>query len=421
MRTRLSILLAAVITFGMLGLLVFNFITPPPTAELQNISSPTATSLPKVAMKDQTATATKIPSTATSSPATTTARPQKAPTVFTKTPTLTPTPSPTPETPWGILFTAYSCAKFTTCANDTAAREQTSEHYFVLTDGNQLTSLQEIAGMPDDVLHLWLLSFSQDQKRLAYMPTSAAVDGQVIIADVDNPSSKQFITPPSDFEYFEIMPTDTNCVVFFIEEVNEHKVTLEKRCVDGSVEVIDTAQFTDMERIGRFVYQLAPQGDNFFAYGRDRDDSVHLYVKPRGDSAPSNLIFHSPTPCDNGRYIYAADAYWHSDGQVIEFSTTGECDNQIVNSFYTIEANGNNLTTRFTLTSETEEEYKTSIRFGDWTPDGKQFVYTSPEGIDSPSSGLYVLNLETGTIQQIVSEFYITRITTWQPALASER
>lgn len=79
---------------------------------------------------------------------------------------------------------------------------------------------------------------------------------------------------------------------------------------------------------------------------------------------------------DRDEYDDAADVYWHPDNQTIEFVVGGRCADETFDTFYTINSKGENLTTKLELVSKTDEEYESSIRFGDWSADGKYFFYT---------------------------------------------
>ena len=364
-------------------------------------------------------TATAPPATL---PPTFTATP--APPTETPLPTIEPTPFPTATAVWNILFLGTPC--YPTASDCEAYRDTPpSEHYSIYSDGNNM-QLLSMLGIPyNDVDKPLRIALSPNRKQIAYVDE----DKHVWIGDVDSNNFTKIHENADPFSVLAFWGNDPNCLVNFGEQRRDGEliVSLYKNCIDYSEPIlIDTAIVPlTVGYTSLFKYRLSPEADKWLLYrvGRyNEGNEVVLYVKEIGDTHLPELIFQKqPRSCSES-------IHWQNN-ETIEFlyAVCGSADADYVTYFYVIDWEGKELQTRYVLPPIKHVRSGGNIsdyyapEFGDWFADNNLFAFSiSWTGNPPPLfNGIYVLNLTTGELQQIVSNIRVGVIRPWLPVITN--
>jgi hypothetical protein len=394
--------------YGLCGLLIVGC-TPTETVPLsvtRPIAQTTVTDTPAPAIPTNTASpaATPTVTTITLSPAATdpamptwTREPSPTPTV---TATLTATPPPLSGPVWRIQFRGQpcpdeegDCSRYSSYLNHVP-----SEDYIINSDGSGFATLAEAGIFLENYGRFYLFpnSFSPDGSYIAF-----ATSNCIYVSDPagDNPIC---LAPDSPFPSgYRFLP-DGSCLMtyFRVLEIPFAQVRLEKNCIDQEPEIIGFFDFVDLPD-HPVVYELSPQGDVLLAHGRMADGELRLYVQEIDQPTPPHLLFTYPNEDLSGHIVAVR---WLPDGSAIEFLLRTQSDN----TFYRVSRDGGNITTGVSLPEQFQAE------LGDWSPDGQQFAFSHVEE-DGTKSGLYIIDVQTGEWQQILSDFHMssTRVRAW--------
>jgi hypothetical protein len=390
--------------------------TPLPTGTVEAVETAMATLEPTPA-PPATMPATEMPALPTKTPIATVAA--------------TPTEMPfTDVSPWRILFEAVICDEGECISMLT--QEFPSMQYLINSDGSELTPLVEMGPREQDFLRtVKYTRYSSDHSWMAYL-----AEGHIYWTMNSSGSQLSFTPVPASFRGMDFLP-DNECLAVYIEQsendnVQMSEILIQKVCPDGTDVPLDWIQLPKTPRPTWFNYRLSPDGTKLLAYGLMPEDRTPvIFVKGIGQEQPARLIYNGFSPCPeeerqrphaqspNNRIV---NARWQPDNETIEFLLIALCHNadqsqgaRVMNAFYTIGWQGESLSPR--LLYEQEQfagKYETVVmETGDWSPDGQVFVFTYQEGLDSEHSGLYILNLNTGAIYQILENFLIWEILIW--------
>lgn len=346
-------------------------------------------------------------------------------------PTPIPTNTPTPEPVWSILFTGSPC--ITTLSDCSSSPDSLpSDNYFIYSDGTELQILSEMdipypwedAAMMGDTVET--IQLSPDRKRVAYMEDDNQGNFRFWIGDVGGDS---FVEVPGNAEGFwpySFYGNDPNCLANFDEELKngEVVVSLYKSCIgDTEPTLVETAVLPTSRKGKGAQYLLSPEGDKWAAYtigNSTLDEQAVLHVHKIGDSNPPQPIFQQQTPS------CTSSMHWQ-DNETLEF-LYAECDTtrDRLTYFYVTDWEGKALITRYELPAlEVPHPVRASfytVDIGDWFEDNNLFAFSiSRFGGPTPAfNGLYILNLTTGEVQQILSNYRAFALRSWLPLSTSE-
>lgn len=336
-------------------------------------------------------------------------------TAFMPAPTSTPTPTPRPTfTPalgpvWRILFSGVPCpADFSRCDNDLYIGES-SRWYLINSDGSGLIALKDTDTFLTD---LWgYPRISPDGTHLAYLARSEVDnDLHIMLAEISEGTPIDLGVAPEVVREMSFLPEPGCLAVYTSPRVDEspevETITITKVCVEQPEhQVLRVIEFPNLRPAFNNWYRLSPGQEMLLVYGASLNDTWDIYVWEfdTNITLPGLVVSQSKSN-------YRGSVRWHPDGQRIEFVTGGmQLDGTVLTSFYVADPNGENLMTRLDLTAEF------AVPNGDWSPDGYEFAFSLVMPDLTPElSGIYVLDMESGVWQQILSEFYITLVHTWQ-------
>ncbi len=340
-------------------------------------------------------------------------------------PTPLPTFTPTPDPVWSILFTGSPC--FATASDCSPSPDSPpTDNYFIYSDGTELQLLSEMGipyNMEDTAMMgdtVETIQLSSDLKRLAYMEDDNHGHFRFWIGDVGGDSFTEVPGNAEGFWPYSFFGDDPNCLAGFDDELEngEVVVSLYKSCIGDTEPALVETVVLPLSRTGS-QYLLSPEGDKWAAYmigNSTLDEKAVLHVHKIGDSNPPQPIFQQQTP------TCTSSMHWQ-DNQTLEFLYT-RCDTtrDRLTYFYVIDWEGKALTTRYELPAlEVPHPVRASfytVDIGDWFADNNLFVFSiSRYGGPSPAfNGLYILNLNTGEVQQILSNTVVFAINVWLPA-----
>lgn len=265
------------------------------------------------------------------------------------------------------------------------------------------------------------LQLSLDGSKFAYRDKKNLIvkemDGSLVALFKDIWNDERAL---AEYEFLE-----ADCLVIYDQDRNKpiNQVALRRICVgDKTPQVLATVDFpgeVNLVDIPTRVYRLSPQGDKLLAYIQSfLHGPISLYLKElRNDESP-RLVFQSPTKtCTQYWYQFKSPFRWRSDGETIDLLWSSFCDGRAENVFYQTDWKSTEFKQQVTISD-------ILIDIGSWSPNGREFVfsYKLVEGNslrfpDGTRAGLYVLDFNSKTWQQIVPEFYIDYIpikTTWR-------
>jgi hypothetical protein len=249
-----------------------------------------------------------------------------------------------------------------------------------------------------------------------------------LLGDVGGDTYNEVAADISHFYPFSFYGDDPNCLAGFDEQKEDGVITtkLYKSCIgDTEPTLIDTAVFPS-EYAG-LTYLLSPQGDKWLVYNRGvrggADETASLYTKEIDDSTSLQPIFQQ-------QGVSCSHAIHWQDNEIIEF-VYAICSNSKDRPiyFYVIDWEGKELTTRYEMPALQEPPSESSIstnyyapEIGDWFGDNNLFTFSiSRFGGGTPAfNGLYILNLTTGEVQQILSNYSVFAVRSWLPLSTSE-
>jgi hypothetical protein len=382
--------------------------TPIVTAVSHITNTPTHTPQPSATLTT-TPTETAVPT------ATFTAVPQPTETAM---PTPLPTNAPIPEPVWSILFTGRSCSKSATDCTEGQDMSPSME-YMIYSDGTGLRPFSDIEGIPHDLITVEFIVLSPDQSRVAFYSGD-----KFMLGDVGGDIYSEVAADISHFYPFSFYGNDLNCLAGFDDalENGEVVVTLYKGCIGDTEPTLVETTVLPTSREGSH-YLLSPEGDKWAAYtigNSTLDEQAVLHVHKIGDSNPPQPIFQQQSPS------CTSSMHWQ-DNETLEF-LYAECDNthDRMTYFYVTDWEGKVLTTRYELPAlKVPHPVRASFytaETGDWFADNNLFIFSvSRNGSPSPEfNGLYVLNLTTGEVQQILSNTVVFAIRAWLPLSTNE-
>lgn len=301
-------------------------------------------------------------------------------------PSPTPTPSPTPASPplWRVYFRGFPCPDLMTCEEYEDTHVQS---FFVNSDGSGLEAVKFSSTPGPEVVR-----FSADGFHLAYL------DGtDIVLTKHDGTESVRFALKDGYRVDFDFIGDDCLALYRFSDPGGVDRI-----CVgDPEPQILVREAFPDL-RCGFSL--ISPEGSKLLGYtiGSLHCGGVYIYMKLLGSDDPPSLLFHSPESCEHSGLT---SIRWLSD-EVIEF--LWNCWRGRSESFFQqVDWQGRNLITLLKIQD-------VGIGPGDWSPDGREFVfYASPAEGGPPmgeEAGLYILNLVTGERRKIVSEMGIIEI-----------
>jgi hypothetical protein len=387
-----------------------------------------ATPLPPTAVAESVVTTiptdTAVLPTATSEPTLTA--------TDTAVPTPIPTDTPTPDPVWSILFTGSPCSATASDCSPSPDSPPTN-NYFIYSDGTELQLLSEM-----DIPYTWedaittadlveVIQLSPDRKRMAYMEDDNQGNFRFWIGDVGGDSFAEVPGNAEGFWPYSFYGNDPNCLAGFDEQKEDDVITtkLYKSCIgDTEPTLIDTAVLPAI-REGAY-YLLSPEGDKWAAYTIGNSilgEQATLHVHKIGDPNPPQPIFQKQSP------TCTRSMHWQ-DNETIEF-VYAICSNSKDRPiyFYVIDWEGKELTTRYEMPAIQEPPSASSIStnyyapvIGDWFGDNNLFAFSiSRFGGPTPAfNGLYILNLTTGEVQQILSNYAVFAVRSWLPLSTRE-
>jgi hypothetical protein len=244
-----------------------------------------------------------------------------------------------------------------------------------------------------------------------------------LLADVGGDTYSEIAANISHFYPFSFYGDDPTCLAGFDDELEngEVVVTLYRSCIgDTEPTLIDTAVLPIAHT--RLQYSLSPKGDKWLVYDLGLfggDAPAALYVKEvmGASNLPQQIFQEEIASC-------TPSIHWQ-DNETIEFLFANCLNNDLATYFYVIDWKGQELNLRYALPAleiPPSESYA-SIRYygpatGDWYADDNFFIFSpSSTGSLPPGfNGLYVLNLITGEVQQILFDTSVFAVKTWLPA-----
>lgn len=367
------------------------------------------------------AAATEEPTPDSVETATSTTAPQPTETAL---PTPLPTNTPTPDPVWSILFTGSPCSATASDCSPSPDSPPT-DNYFIYSDGAGLQLLSEM-----DTPYSWenavtmvdsveAIQLSPDLKRLAYMEDDNQGHFRFWIGDVGGDSFAEVPGNAEGFWPYSFFGEDPNCLAGFDDELEngEVVVTLYKSCIgDTKPTLIETAVLPTSREGAQYL--LSPEGDKWAAYtigNSTLGEQAVLHTHKIGDSNPPRPVFQQQSP------TCTSSMHWQ-DNETLEF-LYAECDStrDRMTYFYVTDWEGKSLTTRYELPAlEVPHPVRASfytVEIGDWFEDNNLFAFSiSRFGGPTPAfNGLYILNLTTGEVQQILSNTVVFAINAWLP------
>jgi hypothetical protein len=248
---------------------------------------------------------------------------------------------------------------------------------------------------------------------LAYVDPITPLD--IVLLNRSGSSVARFKSVRSKASSFDLL--ENACVVLYEYDrtSSTNSVTVEQVCPDDAgLRELGTVVFPGQQKDHFRSYRTSPQGDRILAYVQSiAGGDIRLYVGSlSGDRAP-RLLFSSPSkPCKDSLWQDIGPYQWSPDGKMVELLWSNICDGQAENTFYWIDLEG-------------EPKVRTtidgiSVNGGDWSPDSREFAFwyypVRRHSRDAPSgdiAGVYVLELETGEWEQVVSEIHVMQILAW--------
>ncbi len=401
-------------------------------------------------------TATSLPdSTATAAPTATETPTQISTEIPTAIPTATPCPAPTPGGPVGqIVFSAAPCTE--AMANCEVSEGSVANIYLINSDGTGLRQLvtggrfpQGLSLSPDGRM----LAFTDSREDLQYSPfrshvyvwniSTGAI--QPLMADLPDEETEQ--TP----QWFP----DSNRLAYVSGLVDNRGTTLGDSPTNlYTVRADDTGRTKVIERPPKSHIQsvvISPDGSQIAFVGREWDSGLpervaaycvgtdgsnlrklmelpseayqpELFWSPEG-----NEIFISDRLVDNpSSFVVRADGttapteinqipgyvtgWRRAADSIVEFSV---CERTVGTSIWAMRTNSSDLRKLRDIPGEC---LQMSNR---WSPDGSQIAFSDHKSMEPPELfGLYVLDVNTGCMRQILGGYYVLD-SFWLPADAA--
>ena len=298
---------------------------------------------------------------------------------------MTPFPTPTPGGPvWRILFKGAPCSEMSVGCQPFDGTP--SYLYVVNSDG---TGLEQIETFPSSPL---LPMLSPDGSRMAY----STGDG-LYVANADGTNPVRILDSWAAFDF----SPDGESIVYGVPHIVENNLD-QRQTQIGRVHLDDFEQVVLAILPVKVSYMyVSPDGNRILAHSQSLNPITnHFYVVEIENGKVSDL-FNSD--------CVVGPVRWLPNGQRIEFVTLQKEDEVYINVFYTIDRNGENL--RPTLTIANLGNW---IHWGDWSPNGQELAFSLPPYSEDESlAGLYILDLNSGYWQQILSAYDASLVRTW--------
>ncbi len=285
---------------------------------------------------------------------------------------------------------------------------QTSQWYVVESDGSNLVALEDTGTFLAD---MWGYPYlSPDGTQLAYL-TRSEVDNElhVTLAEVHNGNVIDLGPLSGRFQDLRFL-SETGCLAIYTSPGWESRPTVEtltvtKICTSVDPQVLETIDFPDL-RPALNQYHVSPEGDAILITTRSISGVPEIYIYEFGGQQPPQLLFSA----EDETWFSSGPIRWQPNGQKVEFFLEhGEPDGLIQILLHTIDRKG--------VRDDNSLELKLPFSInGDWSPDGREIAFFGMSDYTPETSGIYILDLETGEWRQILSEFYNSAplIQNWQ-------
>ena len=377
--------------------------------------------------------------------------------VLTAIPTATPCPTPIPGGPVGqIIFSAVPC---TEAGIDCEVHESSvADIYLINSDGTGLRQLIEGGGLISG------LSLSPDGRKLAFIDSREDLQhspfrSHVYVWDISMGAIQPLMADLPDEETEQVPQwfPDSNRLAYVSGLVDNRGTTLGDSPTNlYTVRVDGTGRTKVTERPPKSYIQsmvISPDGSQIAFVGREWNsgllEKVAAYcVNADGSNLRKLMVFPPPA--------YFAELFWSPDGtKVFAFDPTEEypailyvlqpdrvpvgqsdflqipgrftewrwasdseieiaaCERGVGTSVWTVNVNDLGLRKQMSI----PREQCIGMRTGGWSPDGTYVAFS--EHVGPPELfGLYVLDVNTGCIRQILGGYYVLDLL-WLPADAT--
>lgn len=322
--------------------------------------------------------------------------------IYATTPTWTPSPTSTPISGpiWRILFRAVPCPRsINECGIDLYMHD-VSRWYLIDSDGSDLVALEDTEPFLTDMYIGAEPHLSPDGTHLAYL---AKTDDEVhlMLSEIASVQTSDLGVAPQEFRELRFL-SEPGCLAVYSSPGWDDRpviemVTVTKLCA-GSTErqILGIVEFPNIRPFSR--YRLSPQGDALLIWTRNANSILELYIYEFGSQEPPRLLFAAE---DNTWFLGAAR--WLPDGQSVEFiAQQSKPDGLRKVLVYA----SNRQPTDIQVKLELDLPFGLS-GMGNWSPDGREVALFPGIPKNTPeTSGVYILDLESGEWRQIISGFY---------------
>jgi hypothetical protein len=330
------------------------------------------------------------------------------------TPTIWPTYTPIPGSVWPILFAGNPC---TVKDDSTYCNElwpESGQWYQINSDGSGLRRVPQLDNPePEDYdgRNIQVLRFSPDGEKIAYV-----AGNHLFVSDLHNDKPLALVELPLNYWAvlggFDFVPGSDCLMIYWRSDPQSQRfetLSLELVCPDPlNRQVLYTIELPDLNA-GSASGKLSPQGDAILISGQDDDGRNRLYICDISSNSNLRLLFAEPDT-DEGM-IFLGPFRWQLDGWYIEYIINNYQDQEhLIVTYNLVDRKGVPIETILTTSSNN----LFLSHHHDWSPDGREVVFAKQN--DYPEmSGIYMSNLEAGTIRQVLSEFHISRGPLWSP------
>ena len=400
----LTLLLASGCTPGAIG-------PTDPAAEIVSISAtPTEVVEPTPnSSAPPVPTTTPYPTTPTPDPALPPWTPEPSPT-----PTIQPTFTPIPGAVWPILFAGNPCPPREGSIYCQEQWPESDQWYQINSDGSGLRRISQLDNPePEDYYgrNIQILHFSPDGERIAYV-----AGNHLFVSDLYNDNPLALVELPLNYWVilggFDFVSGSDCLMIYWHSDPQSQRfetLSLELVCPDPlNRQLLRTIELPEL-KAGSASGKLSPQGNAILISGQDNDGRNRLYIYDISENSNLRLLFAEPDPDDG--MILLGPFRWRFDGWYIEYIINNYQDQEhLIVSYNLIDREGVPIKTIMTTSSSN----LFLSHHHDWSPDGREVVLAKQN--DYPEmSGIYISDLEAGTIRQVLPEFHISKGPFWSP------
>ncbi len=385
---------------------------PVPAAEIGSISA----TVTEVAALAPSSTAPPVP---TKTPYPTTPTPDPALPPWTRepspTPTIQPTFTPIPGAVWPILFAGNPCPPREGSIYCQEQWPESGQWYQINSDGSELRRVPQLDNPePEDYYgrNIQILRFSPDKQKIAY-----AAGNHIYLSNPSNDEPLVLLDLPANYwatlSGFDLV-AESDCLIVYWranqQSQKSERLTIFQVCSDQSDwKMLSEIEIPDL-MAGTASTSLSHQGDAVLIRGQDNDGKNRLYVYEMSSDPNLRLLFVEPD-LDDGM-IFLGPFRWQFNSWYVEYiSNNYQYEGSLIVTYHLIDREGKTIETRILATSSINLFLSYDH---DWSPDGLEVVFAKNN--DLPEfSGIFISNLESGTIRQILPEFHISRGPFWSP------